>query len=91
MNVNRFFTSNAPKWRLFRTIIQGVIGVLIANIDVIAGTFHMDPAVKAIVVALIMAVLSPIMASLGTHEMDKPELPEDFYEGEGGDQDANGD
>lgn len=79
--MNRLFVSNAPKWRLIRTIIQGVIGVIIANLDLIAGTFHLDPAVKVFVVALVMAILSPIMAALGTTEMDKPELPPDYFEG----------
>ena len=87
--MNRLFTSNAPKWRLFRTIIQGVIGVLIANLDMIFGATPIPPEVKPVIVAVTMAVLSPIMAELGTREMDKPELPPDYFEG--GDGDASGD
>ena len=63
--INTFLTSNDACYRLLRTIVQGVLGVLIANIDVIIGTFCFDPAVKAVIVALCMCVLSPIMAEIG--------------------------
>lgn len=62
---NAFLTSNEWQYRLLRTIIQGIIGVLIANLDVIIGSFVIDPAWKGIVVALVMAVLSPVMAAIG--------------------------
>lgn len=61
----KFFTGNEILWRLLRTIVQGIIGVLIANIDVIIGTFAIDPTWKPIIVAGCMAVLSPVMAELG--------------------------
>lgn len=51
--------------RLARTITQGVIGVLIANIDLLISTFNFDAGVKAMIVALVMAVLSPVMAAVG--------------------------
>lgn len=86
--MNRFLISNEPKYRLLRTIVQGIIGVFIANIDAIFGTMPIDPAVKPLIVGVVMAVLSPIMAALGTTEMDKEDLPEDFYEG--GDEHVNG-
>lgn len=63
--MNRFLTSNEWQWRLLRTIVQGVLGVIVANIDLIMGWCVMDPAVRALVVALVMAVLSPVMAMLG--------------------------
>ena len=50
---------------MLRTILQGVIGVLIANIDVIAGTFNIPEVWKPIIAALVMALLSPVMAALG--------------------------
>lgn len=61
----KFLKSNDTGWRLARTIVQGIIGVVIANIDVIIGTFTIDPTWKPIIVAGCMAVLSPIMAELG--------------------------
>lgn len=63
--MNTFLTSNEAKYRLARTILQGIIGIVIANIDLIAGQVILDPAQRAVVVALVMAVLSPLMAALG--------------------------
>lgn len=63
--MTKFLGSNDWRWRLARTIVQGVIGVLVANLDAIVGWWAIDPSVKAIVVALVMAVLSPVMAMLG--------------------------
>ena len=48
-----FLASNDWQWRLARTIVQGVIGVLIANIDLIVGWCVFDPIVKR---ALAMAL-----------------------------------
>lgn len=63
--MNTFLTSNEAKYRLARTILQGIIGIVIANIDLIMGQVILDPSQRAVVVALVMAVLSPIMAALG--------------------------
>ena len=63
--MRKFLQSNEWQYRLLRTILQGVLGVLVANIDVIAGYAILDPAIRAIVVALVMAILSPVMAMLG--------------------------
>ena len=65
--MTKFLTSNEWQWRLTRTIVQGILGVVIANIDMLVGAAVFDPAAKAIVVALCMAVLSPVMAELGKH------------------------
>lgn len=66
--MNTFLTSNEAKYRLARTILQGIIGIVIANIDLIMGQVILDPAQRAVVVALVMAILSPIMAALGQAE-----------------------
>lgn len=65
--MTKFLTSNEWQWRLARTIVQGILGVVVANIDVLVGAAVLDPAARAIVVALCMAVLSPVMAELGKH------------------------
>ncbi len=72
--MSEFLASNDWKWRLARTIVQGVLGVFIANIDLILGYAILDPTLRALVVAFVMAVLSPVMAALGG-EGDKPEIP----------------
>lgn len=79
--MNRFFISNSAGYRLLRTIIQGIIGVLIANLDLIVGVFRFSPGVKALIVALVMAILSPVMKAMGTEEKpEKAELPYNYYE-----------
>lgn len=35
--MNEFLTSNEWHWRLARTIVQGILGVVVANIDVLMG------------------------------------------------------
>lgn len=61
--MEKFLNSNSWQMRLARTIVQGILAVIIANIDFLVGT-HFDGQIKAMIVALVMAVLSPIMAQL---------------------------
>ena len=63
--MNQFLASNEWQWRLLRTIVQGVLGVVVANLDLIMGWCVLDPSVCGLVVVLVMAVLSPIMTALG--------------------------
>ena len=63
--MSKFLTGNEWNWRLLRTIAQGVLGVFVANIDMILGYAVLDPTVRALVVAFVMAVLSPVMAEIG--------------------------
>ena len=65
--MNEFLTSNEWPWRLARTVVQGILGVLVANVDVLMGAAVLDPTWRAICVALVMAVLSPVRAELGAH------------------------
>lgn len=73
--MNKFLTSNEWQYRLARTIFQGVLGVIIANIDMIIGFAVFDPSVKALIVALVMAVLSPIMAMIGGDDGKAVDIP----------------
>ena len=61
----KFLKSNEALYRMLMTIFQGIIGVLIANLDTITGAFSIPDIWKPIIAALVMAILSPIMASLG--------------------------
>lgn len=63
--MKEFLTSNEPRYRLARTIVQGVIGVIIANLDLLIGLTPIEPALRPVITGLVMAVLSPIMAMLG--------------------------
>lgn len=62
--MEQFLKSNEWQWRLARTIVQGILGVIVANIDLILGQVVLDPAWRALVEALVMAVLSPPMTEL---------------------------
>lgn len=66
--MNTFLKSNETKYRLLRTIAQGVIGVLIAYIDVIIGVMAIPDELRPAIVALVMAILSPIMSELGKND-----------------------
>lgn len=61
-------TNNSTRYKLIRTILQGIIGVIIANLDLLIGFIHIDPSMKPFIVAIVMAILSPIMAELGGGE-----------------------
>lgn len=63
--MGEFLTSNATRYRLLRTIVQGILGVIVANIDLLVGYVVFDPSQRAVIVAMVMAILSPIMAELG--------------------------
>ena len=67
--MNTFLTSNDTKYRLLRTIIQGIIGVIIANLDLLAGYVAIPTELRPVIVALVMAVLSPIMSAMGNNEI----------------------
>lgn len=66
--IKRWLRSNSTSARLTRTIFQGVVGVLISNIDFLIGHFSFSPEMKAFIVAICMTILSPIMAQLGGKE-----------------------
>lgn len=65
--LDHFLNCNDVSCRLARTIVQGILGVLVANIDTIMGAIQLDPTTRALTVALVMAVLTPIMSELGKH------------------------
>ena len=71
--MRKFLSSNDTKYRLLRTILQGIIGVLIANADLIVSAWSFTPEIKAFIVALVMAILSQIMSELGNGEVEEYE------------------
>lgn len=75
--MNAFLTSNEWQWRLLRTIVQGVLGVIVASIDMLVGCAVLEPALRAVVVAFVMAVLSPVMAELGAASVERKELSDE--------------
>lgn len=63
--MKNFLQSNGIWARLGRTILQGIIGVLISYIDLLVGFIEIPPELRPMIVALVMCVLSPIMKELG--------------------------
>lgn len=55
-------------------MIQGVPGVVVVNIDLLVGTAVLDPTWRALVVAVVMAVLTPVMAEVGARTGGEGEL-----------------
>lgn len=68
MSVKKWLASDTASGRLTRTIVQGVIGVFVANLDLILGYVALPVEMRPVIVALVMAVLSPIMKALGGDE-----------------------
>lgn len=62
---NEFLQSNETIHRLLRTIFQGILGVIVANLDLFIGGLTIPPEYKPVIAALVMAILSPIMSELG--------------------------
>lgn len=65
MGMDEFLSGNDPKMRCARTVVQGVCGVVVAELPQVLGLCQLDPAWSAAIAALVMAVLSPVMAMLG--------------------------
>lgn len=64
--LNDFLTSNDTGMRLVRTIVQGLVSVLIVSVPfAISGLIH-DTTWASIATAAIMCVLSPFMSMLRT-------------------------
>lgn len=72
-----FFESNDTAARLLRTIVQGVLGVIVSYLTILAG--NSSEIVALLIIPLVMAILSPIMGAIGTterapEEQDKTKL-----------------
>ena len=65
-----FLRSNSTRDRLLRTILQGIIGAVIANLDMIFSFIVIPAELKPFIVAIVMAILSPIMSELGKDEVE---------------------
>lgn len=87
--MKKFLQSNDTKYRLFRTIIQGLIGVIIANADFLISSLNFSPEAKAFIVALVMAILSPIMSELGADTETDDGNMFDYLEGGENDENEN--
>lgn len=60
--LKKFIEDNSLEARLIRTIIQGILAVLVVAIPLCFGGIISDPQWSSIATAAVMAILSPIMA-----------------------------
>lgn len=74
-----FLTSNETIYRLARTILQGIIGTIVAYIDVIVGMMAIPNELRPMIVALVMAILSPIMSELGASIKENYDVEAEQY------------
>lgn len=68
--MNDFLKSNSWQMRLARTILQGIIGVIVANLDLLIGYTAIPHELRPVITGVVMAVLSPVMAMLGGKDDD---------------------
>ena len=54
--MSEFLNSNEWGWRLLRTVAQGVLGVVVANVDLLMSCAMLDPTWRAVCVALATCV-----------------------------------
>jgi hypothetical protein len=71
--MNWFLTSNSASAKLARTVAQAAIGFLVAYAPQLLEVAHVPDATKGLVVAATMALLSPVMASIGG-KLDVPDV-----------------
>lgn len=68
-NVKTFCGSNKTVYKLLRTIAEGVVSVVIVNLDMLVGMAMWIPEeLKPFAVAVLVAIMTPIMAALGGGE-----------------------
>lgn len=75
--LDRFLNDNCTSMRFARTVVQGVIAALVVFVPTAVGYFQLAPEVASLVTAVVMAVLSPLMAML--RKTDKIEDDEDEW------------
>ena len=64
--LDEFLTSEKTEMRLARSIVQGLLSVLIVAVPLVLGGVVEDAATASLATAAIMCVLSPLMAMMRT-------------------------
>lgn len=66
--LDKFLTDNSTSMRLARTVFQGVIAALVVFVPTAVGWLDMSAETASFLTAVVMAVLSPVMALLKKSE-----------------------
>lgn len=64
--LDHFLRDDSTEMRLARSIVQGLVSVLIVTVPLIMGGVIQDATWASIATAAIMCVLSPVMSTLRT-------------------------
>ena len=64
--LDKFLSDESTGMRLARTVVQGLLSVLIVAVPVIVAGLDLDATAASLVTAAIMCVLSPLMALMRT-------------------------
>lgn len=64
--LDKFLTSEKTEMRLARSVVQGLLSVLIVAVPLVLGGVIEDATWASIATAAIMCVLSPLMAMMRT-------------------------
>lgn len=67
---DNFINSNSLKMRLLRTILEGILSIIVVSVPIIVGWWALTPEQASILTAILMAIFTPILALLKT---GKPE------------------
>lgn len=66
--MNTFLTSNKAVYRFLRTLVQCIAGYVVANIDMLIGTWNFQPDTQILIASAVVMILSPVMKALGTED-----------------------
>lgn len=66
--LDKFLTDNSTSMRLARTVVQGVIAALVVFVPTAMGWLDLEAETASFLTAVVMAVLSPVMALLKKSE-----------------------
>ena len=79
--LDRFLTSNGMAARLARTVLEGLLGLLVVAVPVWCGG-HMEPVTASMVTAAVTVCASPLIAVLGGRKPEDGKVdPEEIVGG----------
>ena len=79
--LDKFLTSNDRLWRCARTVVEGLLGLLVVAVPVWCGA-NMDPVAASMVTAAVTVCASPVIAMLGGRDPEDGRVdPKDIVGG----------
>lgn len=79
--LDKFLADNGMGARLARTVLEGLLGLLVVAVPVWCGG-HMEPVTASMVTAAVTVVVSPVIAVLGGRKPEEGKVdPKDIVGG----------